>query len=77
MSQLLQFLKETAGNPDALKAFQQDPETAMQAAGLSDAEKKAVKSGDRAEIAKLVEAGGAHAEGAFLNVTVQLIIQVS
>jgi len=76
MAQLLKFLKDTAGNAESLKAFQKDPEAAMTAAGLSDAEKKAIKSGDRAQIASLVEPGP-HAEGAFLNVTVGLIIQIS
>ena len=74
MANLLKFLKDTSGNAESLKAFQKDPDAAMKAANLTDEEIKAVKSGDRAQIASLVEPG---AEGAFLTVTVGLLIQIS
>lgn len=43
---LKRFLAELASDPDKLKGYHDDPEAAMQAAGLSDPEKTALRSKD-------------------------------
>lgn len=51
MSKLLDFLTDLATNPQKQKAFGQTPVALMDAAGLSEADKAALSSGDKTKIA--------------------------
>jgi hypothetical protein len=44
------FLKDVATNSQTLSSWKKDKEAAMTAAGLSDSEKKALRSGDPKQI---------------------------
>ena len=45
-NRLGRFIADLATNPATLKAYQADPEAAMSAAGISENEKSAVRSGN-------------------------------
>ncbi len=48
------FLNALATDPGTLRAYADNPDAALEKAGLSADEKAAIKSGDRTEILKLV-----------------------
>ncbi|NRD73278.1 hypothetical protein HQQ94_08485 [Shewanella sp. VB17] len=47
MSTLNDFLQKLSSDADFMAAFQQDPETVMEEAELTDQEKEAIRSGDK------------------------------
>ncbi len=51
MSNLLHFLTDLATDPKKQRAFVKVPAALMDAAGLSEADKAAIESGDKAKIA--------------------------
>jgi hypothetical protein len=72
---LLKFLQATSESKETLSKYLSDPEQAMNEAGLNEAEKESLRSGDRAKISALVEP---EAEaGAFLNVGVTVLLNIS
>lgn len=52
------FIAVLALNPDELKRYKEDPEAAMEAAGLSDEEKEALRTGDFRVICEFLGDGG-------------------
>lgn len=54
MSKLLDYLNHLDKDAAAREAFAKEPHAAMKAFGLNDEEQKALLSGNRAAIAKLV-----------------------
>lgn len=54
MSKLLDYLNHLDKDAVAREAFAKDPQAAMTQYGLSDEEQKALLSGDKATIAKLL-----------------------
>ena len=72
---LLQFLKQTSEDQQAMLSYHSDPEAAMQKAGLTDEEKDAVRSADRAKIASLIEPDAE--VGALLNVKVTVHLTIT
>ena len=55
---LYEFLKRTAEDPAALEKYRADPEAAMESAGLDEHHKKAVRSGDTAEVERVLKSEG-------------------
>ncbi len=55
---LLTFLSELATNPQKMKAFIDNPDAAMDGAGLSDEEKNILKSGNQAAVQNRLAALG-------------------
>ena len=56
-NRLGRFIADLATNPATLKAYKTDPEAAMSAAGLSESEKGAVRSGNFRAIVDLLGEG--------------------
>ncbi|HEX9669010.1 MAG TPA: hypothetical protein VGC93_05950 [Thermoanaerobaculia bacterium] len=55
-NRLGRFIADLATNPATLKAYRADPEAAMSAAGLSENEKSAVRSGNFRAIVEMLGA---------------------
>ena len=53
MSKLLNFLNSLDSDAAALTAFQKDPKSTMERAGLSATEQQAIISGDKSALSKL------------------------
>lgn len=58
-SKLYDFLRDLNDDTNKLTEFENDPEAAMDAAGLASEEKEAVKSGDEERIMRQLGAEGA------------------
>lgn len=68
------FLNSLATDANALKAYAEDPDKALKNAGLEDAEKDAIKSGDRNRIMGLM---GGPATNAGIELVVTVNVKIS
>ena len=70
---LAKYLMELSEDPGKLEELKQNPESEMDAAGLSDEDKAIIKSGDPSKIRSAID-GSPEIEG--LNVTVVVVVVV-
>ncbi|WLA39759.1 hypothetical protein QNJ95_44205 [Bradyrhizobium elkanii] len=71
-SKLYEFLRELNDDSNKLTEFENDPEAAMTAAGLTNEEKEVVKSGDEEQIMRQLGAQDA-AQAAFRVIRIRNI----
>ncbi|MDE3832008.1 hypothetical protein GHK38_22725 [Sinorhizobium meliloti] len=75
MSDLKSFLTKVAQDPSLNSQYAADPDGTMKAQGLSDADREAVLSGDRAQIGARLGLSP-QAFGVSVNVTITLGISI-
>lgn len=75
MSDLKSFLTKVAQDPSLNSQYAADPDCTMKAQGLSDADREAVLSGDRAQIGARLGLSP-QAFGVSVNVTITLGISI-